>query len=178
MPQVNASGGFWQRSLHVYARDGVKDALLMLQEQCALDVNVLLFCCYAAERGAPCLEDELLAQVLEIQQQWQRRFIEPLRQLRRQLTPSSEATAPLREQFLALELSLERVEQEALERLLPAPARMTPEQARSRAAQNIRAYAASQALDDFWEHYGDAVVKVITGFFTEDVVGLPRTNNA
>ena len=47
----NDDGRFWAFSLEVYGRPGVAPACLALQDRHGLDVNLLLFCCWAASQG-------------------------------------------------------------------------------------------------------------------------------
>ena len=47
----NDDGRFWAFSLDVYGRPGVAPACLALQDRHGLDVNLLLFCCWAASQG-------------------------------------------------------------------------------------------------------------------------------
>ena len=42
---------FWDFSLEVYAKEGVADACLRLQDDLGIDVNMLLFCCWAGHSG-------------------------------------------------------------------------------------------------------------------------------
>ena len=41
------SSRFWDFSLEIYAKPGVAQACLALQDECGADVNLLLFCCWA-----------------------------------------------------------------------------------------------------------------------------------
>jgi uncharacterized protein (TIGR02444 family) len=47
----DAPQNFWNFSLGLYGRPGVAPALLGLQDALGLDVNMLVFCCWAASRG-------------------------------------------------------------------------------------------------------------------------------
>ncbi len=42
---------FWDFSLALYGREGVARACVALQDRRGLDVNILLFCCWAGSRG-------------------------------------------------------------------------------------------------------------------------------
>ncbi len=113
---------FWRYSLAVYGKPGVMEACLGLQDRLGLDVNLLLFCCWAGAQGRPLSSselDRLQAGVAD----WQREVVEPLRRARRYLKqqPSAERQA-LRNALKAAELDAESIEQESLYRTLPIAA--------------------------------------------------------
>ena len=112
---------FWDFSLVMYARPGVKSACLELQDAQAADVNLLLFLLFQASRGQLVTSEEIIAMDDEIRT-WRESVIQPLRQLRRRLkTPvpsiNIEAQSSLREQIKQLELDTEKLEQAFLETL-------------------------------------------------------------
>lgn len=117
-------GRFWTFSLEVYARPGVAPACLALQDRHGLDVNLLLFCCWAARQGVE-LDRQAIAAAESAVAGWRNQVVKPLRGLRRRLKREMEGfaaaeVAPLREQVKAIELEAERLEQARLESLLPA----------------------------------------------------------
>jgi uncharacterized protein (TIGR02444 family) len=120
-------GAFWTWSLATYARPGVADACLELQDRLGLDVNRLLLAWWLAANGLalPETADALAA----FADPWQRQVVGPLRSVRRALKGSAlpGATA-LREAVKAAELEAERLEQHELERLtaMAGPAEGTP----------------------------------------------------
>jgi uncharacterized protein (TIGR02444 family) len=133
------SGSFWDYSLAVYARPGVAEACLALQDRFGLDVNILLFCCWAGARGEA-LGPAALARLLEAAGPWQEQVVKPLRAARRWLKgrPGAEVQA-LRARIEADELEAERLEQALLaEALPPAPGEASP----ALAAANLEAYLA------------------------------------
>ena len=105
----NEGEGFWRFSLALYARPGVAEALLALQDGAGRNVNLLLFALWlgavlgrrldapglaAAEQALVPLEDAVGA---------------PLRALRRQLRSAGAADAQaLRRRIAALEIAAER----------------------------------------------------------------------
>jgi uncharacterized protein (TIGR02444 family) len=100
---------FWDYSLAVYARDGVADALLALQDEFGLDVNMLLYAAWLAERGLQLDAAHLIPLETRVAT-WREQVIHPLRRLRRQWRDYPEAAA-LREGLKALELEAEQSQQ-------------------------------------------------------------------
>jgi uncharacterized protein (TIGR02444 family) len=100
---------FWDYSLAVYAGDGVADALLALQDRFGLDVNLLLYAAWLADRGLQ-LDAAHLAALEARVAPWREQVIHPLRRLRRQWRDYPEAAA-LREALKALELQAEQSQQ-------------------------------------------------------------------
>ena len=119
---------FWTFSLDVYTRPGIADACLSLQDQHGCDVNVVLFCCWAASTGAGRLDDEIMVAAVASVEEWQAEVIKPVRSVRRRLEAElthvdHETAAKLRVEIAAAELHAESVEQDILEKLI------APEQA-------------------------------------------------
>jgi len=104
--------------LDLYARPGVADACLQLQERHALDVNLLLFACWAAHRGHRLTGPEMSA-ARDAVANWHDHIVRELRRLRKELkgdprgVPVVSANA-VREQIKSVELAAERVEQDVL----------------------------------------------------------------
>jgi uncharacterized protein (TIGR02444 family) len=120
---------FWTFSLDVYTRPGIADACLSLQDQYGCDVNMVLFCCWAASTGAGRLDDQIMVAAVASVDQWQAEVIKPVRSVRRRLEAElthvdHETAAELRVEIGAAELHAESVEQDILEKLI------APEQAR------------------------------------------------
>jgi len=146
---------FWQFSQALYAKEGVEAACLGLQDRRGLNVNLLLYCCWAGLAGGKPLDVGDLSEAVEHIAQWQAEVIQPLRWVRRLVkegvtgVPQKDAE-PAREQVKQAELSAERVEQKILQRLLPdlaqgqAPHADQPMEARvARAAANLLTYFAA-----------------------------------
>ncbi|MBM3505096.1 MAG: TIGR02444 family protein [Alphaproteobacteria bacterium] len=98
----------WHWSQVVYARPGVAEALIALQDHDGADVNVLLAALWSGARGAERWTDEDLDRILALSTPWQAHVIGPLRQARRALKsmPTAEAQR-LREGVKRLELDAE-----------------------------------------------------------------------
>ena len=125
MPSKPNSGDrpFWTFSLDVYARPGITDACLSLQDQYGCDVNILLFCCWAASVGTGRLDDPTLEDAIASVKQWQAEVIKPVRAIRRRLEAElayvdPKTAAKLRAEIGAAELQAESVEQDILEKLI------------------------------------------------------------
>ncbi len=105
---------FWDFSTAVYDRPGVAEACLSLQDRRGLDVNILLFCCWAGVRGQALTAAELAARIAAVRP-WQDEVVKPLRAVRRWLkeqhTAPSKAAEALRQAIKAQELEAERLEQ-------------------------------------------------------------------
>ena len=99
----------WSFASYCYARPGVEQACLRLQDDGA-DVCLLL-CALWLERQRVACEEERLEQLRGIAEPWQRQVVQPLRELRRGWRADS-ANDPvqsrLREQVKALELEAEQ----------------------------------------------------------------------
>jgi len=123
-----AGEGFWTWSLATYDQPGVAAKLLALQDKLALNVNVLLWCCWMAERFAE-PPDYVLRKAIDLTRRWSNEVTEPLRSARRALkTPLLQTegaiAAALRDQVKAAEIESERIEQSMLAAL--AAAELTP----------------------------------------------------
>ena len=102
----------WQYSLQHYHRPGVEEALLHLQESHGADVNILLCCCWLADRGRV-LEEQQLGQLLRCSARWSAECVRPLRAVRQYLKgqPGPES---FRDRIKALELEAEQWQQQLL----------------------------------------------------------------
>lgn len=100
----------WDFALMFYARPGVEQACLVLQDQAGVDVCELLFHRWLYEYGLEA-QLEALVPLRKERHCWQQRVTEPLRGLRRGLKPQashSEAVATLRKTIQQAELQAER----------------------------------------------------------------------
>lgn len=110
---------FWAFSLATYAGPGVAPACLALQDGLGLDVNLLLYCCWAAAEGHPPLGPERLAAADAAVAPWRAAVVEPLRGIRRDIKEevcfiSDDSRTELRNEIKKLELQSERLVQVAL----------------------------------------------------------------
>ena len=134
---------FWNFSLAVYAIEGVAPACLRLQDRHGLDVNLLLYFCWAGQCGVT-FDAPVMAGILELTAGWTARVVQPLRAVRRVLkggfeTMSEAECESLRGAVAKLELEAERIEQNALAAALP-PATPTKAAGRALALANLEIY--------------------------------------
>ncbi len=130
---------FWIFSVAVYGRDGTAPACLALQDSKGLDVNLLLFCCWAGAAGRP-LKPAELEDLIAAVKPWRTEIIQPLRSLRRMLGMHGVfegASVALLKQLKSAELESEAVQQRMLHECLP----LEPGEASvTVAAENLKAY--------------------------------------
>ena len=144
-PQTNP---FWTFSLGYYRGAGVSEACLELQDNCGVDVNVMLFLLWQAtlKRQLGATQVKALAEKVG---PWQIDVIGPIRGLRRML----KGNAPLldkgpaelfRTRIKAIELESERLQQEAMFALAVGLATENAPTVEVAARANVAAY--EQAL--------------------------------
>lgn len=149
---------FWLFSLEIYARPDVPEACVVLQDRHGLDVNLLLFCCWAGLRGRT-LERPEISRLIEAAEAWQEEVVVPLRRARRYLkSHAGGAAEPLRQEIKALELEAERLEQD---RLFESCEVAAGEPDPAAAAHNLRTYLDSRGVRPGRE---DLAVLVSAGF--------------
>lgn len=138
---TNAPDDLRSFALGVYRCDGVAKAALLLQDQCGVDVNLLLLAAYVgAAKGASFTADDVTAASTRTRP-WQHDVVGPLRTVRTLLkvgpAPApNDATTALRDAVKAVELQAEMIELDDLAAFaagLDAPA--APGSARRRAAE-------------------------------------------
>ncbi|MGB5949325.1 MAG: TIGR02444 family protein [Parvibaculum sp.] len=163
---------FWDFSLVLYARPGVEAALLALQDEEGLDVNLILFCLYAGARGRS-LEEATLAGMRGIGAGWGQGVVAPLRAARRALKPIAEgdaAAARLRAEVKRLELAAEKEMQLRLDALLagalPAGAALLPP-GRGLAERNLSAWLEGEGRA-FAGRCGERFARVLDACFNDD----------
>src|SRR6202030_3022626 len=79
-----ATTPFWRFSLKVYGQPGVSDACIALQDDCGVDVNLLLFLFWLASDGRLLGVDEV-KKLDEKVRSWRELTIIPIRETRRKL---------------------------------------------------------------------------------------------
>jgi uncharacterized protein (TIGR02444 family) len=109
MANDGAAEGFWRFSLMVYARPGVADALLRLQDRGGHNVNLVLFGLWLALCERVALDPAGLARAAAAIAGIDSTVVAPLRALRRALKPDPALDVQdLRRRVLALEIAAER----------------------------------------------------------------------
>lgn len=137
---------FWVFSLEAYGRDGTAPACLALQDSKELDVNLLLFCCWAGA-GGHALQASELEKLITAVKPWRSEIIEPLRAVRRQLGKGGAhegADSALLEKLKSAELESEAVQQRILFECLPLAAGEPSEKI---AAENLKTYVKLLEVD-------------------------------
>lgn len=111
---TDSANPFWDFSLLVYRRPGVAAACLALQDRHGLDVNLLLFCCWAGSQGRR-LDAADIERLVGSVGEWQRSVVGPLRGVRRRLKDlpgsASGQLGALRQAVKDCEFEAERIEQ-------------------------------------------------------------------
>jgi uncharacterized protein (TIGR02444 family) len=115
---ATADGTFWSFSLALYGKPGVAPALIGLQDRLGLDVNMLLYCCWAGAGGRLLSHDDLKA-VEAVAEPWQSEVVRPLRALRRRLKGGfgampAERVEAYRKRVNELEIEGEHIAQNAM----------------------------------------------------------------
>lgn len=167
---------FWEYSCRVYRQAGVSERCLHLQDEYALDVNLLLMCCWHAEtRGV--IDGATLTQMITQSQEWSNNVVNPLRGVRRWMKTqlmqegasqglASEQLIALREDIKKLELRTEQYQQAFLETMvarLPAEQNETQRlQAASRCFHELFLQQKRVVSDELIEASGDLIVAVVS----------------
>jgi uncharacterized protein (TIGR02444 family) len=141
---ANQSSPFWTFSLGYYRGSGVSEACLDLQDNCGVDVNVVLFLLWMASQKRT-LDAAQVKALADKVRPWQVDVIGPIRALRRKL----KADAPLldkglaelfRTKIKAVELESERLQQEAMAALAAGLRTEAARSAEAAARASLSAY--------------------------------------
>jgi uncharacterized protein (TIGR02444 family) len=120
--KLSDDAALWRFSLAFYARPGVSEALIAVQDRAGCDVNLMLFALWLGVSGRGRLTNGDVAIADRIVRPIREDIVEPLRMLRRRLKPDPDAGVQrLREGVKALELAAEKVIQDRLGRTARAP---------------------------------------------------------
>jgi uncharacterized protein (TIGR02444 family) len=109
---------FWRFSLNFYRQAGVAEACIALQDDCSVDVNLMLFLLWLAAGGRQLSMDDIKELDAAVRG-WRELTIIPIRDARRKLKGAptileSGKQEAFRTKIKALELEAERLQQEAL----------------------------------------------------------------
>jgi uncharacterized protein (TIGR02444 family) len=142
--------GLWDFSVRSYSGPGVAKACLSLQNELGTDVNMLMFCCWAAAQSGR-LDGKLISQAYEFSTAWADAVVLPLRNARTWMksngssarTIDTDVFSKLRDQIKNTELLSEKLQLQTLESLLAdAPPRdRINEDLPMHAATNLALYA-------------------------------------
>jgi uncharacterized protein (TIGR02444 family) len=141
---VSQPNPFWTFSLGYYRGAGVSEACLELQDNCGVDVNVVLFLLWLASRKRALAADQIRS-VADKVRPWQIDVIGPIRALRRMLKNDAplldKGSAELfRTRIKAVELESERLQQEAMSAMAAGLATEAAPSAEAAARAGIAAY--------------------------------------
>ena len=139
-------GDFWRFSTRVYRLDRVADSCLALQDRFGVDVNMMLFCCWAG-KAIGTLPDSSVRAAVAFSTEWSENVVRPLRGVRRWMK-SEMGESPLRDAIKRDELHAERVQQETLEAQVAGLPRNGPGPEAVRANLDAWLDAAGIGLDD------------------------------
>ncbi|MDF2367217.1 TIGR02444 family protein [Sneathiella sp.] len=137
----------WDYAVKLYSNAEVSAACLRLQDRRGLDVNMLLFCVWAAASGRGRLNQEELEAGIEAGMRWQAEVVAPLRHVRRFLKggiapADSRLAAELGRGVSDSELFAEHMEIQFLNEFLkrPATGSFGAAERGAAAADNLAAY--------------------------------------
>jgi uncharacterized protein (TIGR02444 family) len=162
MVAMSDQASFWSFSLTFYARPGVADLCLELQDRFAVDVNVLLYLLWQASHRRRLGTGEV-GEVIALVEEWRRQVVLPLRGARRFLKqpgpswPAAEVHV-FRERIKADELQAERLQQETMERQFAQLG--TSAEVVTAARANCEAYAQLLAVAFPQQHIASLVSQV------------------
>jgi len=116
--ETKAETPFWRFSLNFYRQPGVSDACIALQDDCGVDVNLLLFLFWLASDGQMVAPAEV-KRLDDTVRDWRNLTIIPIRDTRRKLKGAATLVEAgkqeaFRNKVKAVELEAERLQQEAL----------------------------------------------------------------
>ena len=121
-PDLEADG--WAFALEIYARPGVAEACLKLQNEAGVDVMMFLMVAYAAVRHRIFLNPSEIRTLDESCRPWREQIVRPIRAIRSGLksgplpAPNSD-TEQFRSKLKAIELAAERLQNQLLAESLP-----------------------------------------------------------
>lgn len=138
------ASAFWQFSLRFYRQPEVAPICIALQDQHAVDVNLLFFILFLAVNGRRLTADDV-RRIDACIRDWRTRVVQPLRAIRRELKSGiapidTQASEALRSEIKRCEQYAERLQQEMLERAFPAATIGKLNPALDTAAANVAAY--------------------------------------
>ena len=127
---INPPNPFWDFSVSLWQDPQVSRACVAIQDRyhprADVDVNILLFCAWAAAAGHGELGDAEVRAAIATSAAWRQEVLLPLRTVRRRLRREVEPvpvaiSAAVREQAGAAELEAEQIQQLMLVQLIPVP---------------------------------------------------------
>lgn len=157
---LSSTCDLWAFSLHYYARPGVSDLCLRLQDEHGANVNLVLWALWLGFRGQ-LLDVAQLAHAQRKVHSWDQHYVLPLRQLRRRLkvefSTSDDAIEAVRAQIKQAELLAEKHLQQLLE-TVPGSLEQGAVASAQIMANNLRVYLRTLAVS---ESLVDSLLKLI-----------------
>ena len=162
-PPVKLSGpelaaDSWAFALDIYARPGIAEACLQLQNRAGVDVMMFLMVGYAAVRHRILLTPSEIRELDQACRPWREQIVQPIRAIRIGLkvgpapAPSSEAEQ-FRSEVKSVELAAERLQNQLLADRLP----LRPEGRDAVTAEDLRSVL-SGVVTFFLERRGDTPI--------------------
>jgi uncharacterized protein (TIGR02444 family) len=184
MPAEASLEGFWDFSVRTYRSDGVAEACLSLQNDHGADVNMLLYCCWAAGIAGTFTPDQF-AEASEFSASWAGNVVKPLRSARTWMkhTGCIEDKVPtddcmeLREKIKSVEFAAEKMQQHVLESLLPASQspNIASEQLFKDVVANLARYAGEAGIDISHDVRGKLVIIIAAAYPGSDPQEIENT---
>ena len=152
---MKAKKGFWEFSTRIYRGKRLPDACLSLQNESGADINMLLFCCWAAAAKVE-LNGDMFQNVLQFSRRWANDVVRPLRAIRikmkrsdrRAKTVQAESYNELRENIKVVELCAEKLQQEELQAMIGTTIpQLVAAGPLNLAVANLRRYCEAEAID-------------------------------
>ena len=153
--------GLWRFSTRVYRLERVASACLALQDRSGLDVNMLLFCCWAGTTIGT-LPEPVVRAAVAFSTEWSAHVVWPLRSARRWMKTET-GESPLRDAIKRNELEAERLQQETLEAQVAGLPRRAPGPDAVRANLDAWLGAVGVGLDDVGMADLETVIAASTG---------------
>ncbi len=164
--RAEMGAAFWQFSTTLYAARGIEPALLALQDRDGFEVNLALFCLFAAQRRIH-LDAPAIEAMRAVGLAWGHEVVGHLRTARRLMKPRAiedKDAARLRDEVKVIELAAERAMQGALADLLIAiDGPLCDEPSRAIAAANFAAWFAAEGING--EAPREAVAMLVAAAF-------------
>lgn len=148
--------GFWDFSVRTYYGEGVQEALLALQNERGVDINMLLFCIWLGRTHGE-FTDSLFHAACDFSERWAQQVVVPLREVRTWMKGvgchdgkvAVQDCMDLREKVKGVEFAAEKMQEEVLESLCADHPRVQQSAAQQLAAvsSNVRRYFARLGIE-------------------------------
>lgn len=141
-----AANIFWDFSVRQYAKPGVEQACLALQNKFDLDVNNVLFCLWHGQLHGVFSQSTVL-QMVEFSNEWRTNIVSPLRSTRNwmkgrnsMIDATEDSFENLRNSIKKLELKAERLQQDQLQSLVSGVPENVVDDPRQAMLDNLQLY--------------------------------------